>query len=701
MFDPSFHTCKQDEFDLKWQLKARFVAQREPEPKNAAKAQVQVLQSAKSKTASDNQATESPPKQQRREADRSELNNQLQHHDLEIPSQQPEPPEEPFRNEDKGSSVPTNNQTLARKSQPIERLIEAVVAEVKAASGESEGEMFCLTATCPVRDKDDNPSLAHKALADPDAMHMHEAMKEPDRKEIIKAMQKEVSDQSNNKNFSTTCRSEVPEGATTLPTAWQMKWKPDIKTQEIKKWKARLNVDGSRMQKGKHCWETYAPAASWQSLRLLLTMSALHNWHTAQLDFVLAFPQAPVEKDLCMDVPKGFDTSERNRKDCASKIHQSVCGQKQAGRVWNQRLVDKLVGELKFVQSRHDECVFCRGTTMHASHVDDSTLTGPDKAETDQTIKEMQEAKLDVTVEGNLQELLGANIERKADSTVHLTQPHLIDQILKDLRLEDKNVTTMSMPASSSKLLSRHSDSEAFDGSFDHRSAIGKCNCLEKSTRSNIACVAHQCARFSADPKKEHGKASRWLGCCSKATRDEGTMLKPNGDKDMEAFVDADFSGNWDGAESHNQDTTRSRHGCITMHAGCPVSWKSQLQTEIALSSTESEHAGLSHALRDAIQTMELLKEMKKLGFPIRSTVPKMHCKVFEDNSGALEMATTHKCRLRTKHLNVKLHRFRDCVTRKEMSTHPIDTSNQLADHLTKAVNQQTMEKLRCEVMGS
>jgi hypothetical protein len=84
---------------------------------------------------------------------------------------------------------------------------------------------------------------------------------------------------------------------------------------------------------------------------------------------------------------------------------------------------------------------------------------------------------------------------------------------------------------------------------------------------------------------------------------------------------------------------------------------------------------------------------MKKLGFPIRSTVPKMHRKVFEDNSGALEMATTHKCRPRTKY-------FRDYVTRKEMSTHPIDTSNQLADYPTKAVNQQIMEKPRHEVMG-
>ena len=72
---------------------------------------------------------------------------------------------------------------------------------------------------------------------------------------------------------------------------------------------------------------------------------------------------------------------------------------------------------------------------MYALYTDDSILAGPDKAEIDQIIKEMQEAKLDITIEGDLQDFLGVNIERKADGTIHLTQPHLIDQILKDLWL--------------------------------------------------------------------------------------------------------------------------------------------------------------------------------------------------------------------------------------------------------------------------
>ena len=136
------------------------------------------------------------------------------------------------------------------------------------------------------------------------------------------------------------------------------------------------------------------------------------------------------------------------------------------------------------------------------------------------------------------------------------------------------------------------------------------------------------------------------------------------------------------------------------MYAGCPLLWKSQLQTEYSMSSTESEYTGLSYALRDAIPIMELLKEMKANGIPIRSVTPQVHCEVFEDNSGALEIAKTHKFRPRTKHLNCRLHHFRHYVTRGEITIHPIDTSVQTADFLTKALNEVTLKRHRMIVMG-
>jgi hypothetical protein len=293
-------------------------------------------------------------------------------------------------------------------------------------------------------------------------------------------------------------------------------------------------------------------------------------------------------------------------------------------------------------------------------------LAGPDKRKIDKIIEELQtKAKLAITVEGDLADFLGVNIDRRSDGTIHLTQPHLIDQILSDLRLDNDKVNTRSTPAASSKLLTRHSKSPSFDNSFNYRSVIGKLNYLEKATRSDISYAVHQCARFVSDPKIEHGEAVRWLGRYLKGTRDKGTVMNPIQGKELEVYVDASFCGDWDPVEAaQDRDTARSRHGYIINYTGCPLLWKSQLQTEVALLSTESEYTGLSYALRDAIPIMQLLQEMKRRGFPIHPPQARVHCHVFEDNSGALEMARIHKYRPRTKHLNVRLHHFRDYVER-------------------------------------
>jgi len=540
-----------------------------------------------------------------------------------------------------------------------------------------------------------------KMSANPDTMYHHQAMREPDHDEFKKAMQKEIDDQMLNGNFTLIKRREVPRGATILPAVWQMKRKHDILSRQVKKWKARLNVDGSRMKRGIHYDQTYAPVASWTSIRTLLALTAIHRWHTVQLDYVLAFPQAPVEKEIFMEIPRGVRISDGdNPKEYVLKLHRNVYGQKQAGRVWNKYLVDKLVNEIGFKQSEVDECVFYKGSVMYVLYTDDSILAGPNENEIKQIIKSIQDTGLNITVEGDLQDFLGINIKREDDGSIYLSQPHLIDQILSDLRLTDDNVKTKDTPAKSSQILTAGLDTKRFDESFNYRSIIGKLNYLERGTRSDISYIVHQCARFTANPKEQHAQAIRWLGRYLKATKNKGLRIKPQRGRLLEVYVDADFAGNFDKGESHLRDTARSRHGYIIMYEGVPITWKSQLQTEIALSSTESEYTGLSYALREAIPIMHLLKEMKTMGFQITKANAKIHCKVFEDNSGALEIAKIHKYRPRTKHLNVKLHHFRDYVTRGEISINPISTEHQLADYLTKPVNAHTLKRLREKVMG-
>ena len=116
------------------------------------------------------------------------------------------------------------------------------------------------------------------------------------------------------------------------------------------------------MKAGVDYGETYAPVTSWRSIRLILSLVANNNWHTRQLDYVLAFPQAPVERELYMSIPKGFEIESGDKNDYVLKIHRNIYGQKQAGRVWNKYLADKLIKEVGFTQSKVDECMFYRGS---------------------------------------------------------------------------------------------------------------------------------------------------------------------------------------------------------------------------------------------------------------------------------------------------------------------------------------------------
>jgi len=549
-------------------------------------------------------------------------------------------------------------------------------------------------------DEWEEPLFAFKAKADPDTMYLHQALREPDRKEFIRAMDKELTDQIEHGNFTVVHISTVPEGATILPTVWAMRRKRRQDTGEVYKYKGRLNVDGSKQKKGVNFWETYAPVATWASIRFILVLTLIHGWKTRQIDYVQAYTHAdaPLD-DLYVKVPKGVVIEDGRREDYVLKVNKNVYGTHQAGRVWNHFLVDKLKS-IGFTQSKIDECVFYRGRCIYVLYTDDSILVGPDDDELDAIVNDMQGAELKLTVDGKIDDFLGVNIERREDGKFVLTQPHLIDSILKDMRLHSDNVSVKTTPAAVSRILKRESRSESFDRHFDYRSIIGKLNFLEKSTRPDISQAVHQAARFAADPKKAHGKAVEWLCRYLAGTRDKGLIYDPK-DQSFDVYVDSDFAGNWDPEEAPNDaDTARSRTAYVIMYAGCPILWGSRLQSLIALSSTEAEYYALSTATREVIPVMELAKEMKQLGFDVGTTEPKVHCKVFEDNSGALEIATVHKVRPRTKHMNCQYHHFRSYVNSGQMSIHPISTEEQPADMLSKSVPLSKLVKHRLFIMG-
>jgi len=137
--------------------------------------------------------------------------------------------------------------------------------------------------------------------------------------------------------------------------------------------------------------------------------------------------------------------------------------------------------------------------------------------------------------------------------------------------------------------------------------------------------------------------------------------LDPKENKSFEAFADADadFAGNCNSQTAMDDPSTaKSRTGSVITYASYPILWASKFQTCISLSTTEAEYVALFQCLRDTIPIMQLLQELKDKGLCQAKATPVVHCKAFEDNSGALELSLVPKMRPRTKHINNVYHHF-------------------------------------------
>ena len=359
---------------------------------------------------------------------------------------------------------------------------------------------------------------------------------------------------------------------------WSMKRKRRIDTREIYRWKARLNVHGGQQQYGVNYWETYAPVVMWTTLRFFFVLSLLFQWHTRQLDFVLAFPQAPAEVQLFMNFPQGYHYEPGiSPKTHCLQLLRNIYGTKQAPRVWFQYL-EKGLKELGFTPSQLDPCLFYRGNVIFMVYIDDCILISPNKDEVDKVIDELKRAKANFTVDdlGDVDDYMGAKVEPRPNGKLKLSQPQLIESILKDLHLQS-NTNGRKTPALQT-LLHKDPNGPDMTKEFHYRSVIGKLNFLEKSTCPDISFIVHQCALFSEHPKEGHVQAIKRIGRYLKETTRKGYFMEPDVSKSFECWVDADFASNWYPPHAANTPmTSKSRSGWVITYAGCPITWASKI----------------------------------------------------------------------------------------------------------------------------
>jgi len=353
-----------------------------------------------------------------------------------------------------------------------------------------------------------------------------------------------------------------------------------------------------------------------------------------------------------------------------------------------------------------DPCLFFRHDCILVVYTDDCLIFGPNATQVDNIITSLKSTFL-LKDEGEIRDFLGIRVNRNLDNgTISLTQPGLIDSVLTDLGLlTDEHVHGKYTP--SSAILHQDTDGAPRHDNWNYRSVIGKLNFIAANTRPDISFAVHQCAKFSHHPRLLHEKAVKHIGRYLYLTRDKGLILRPQPDHALNAYVDADFAGRWSKAYSHLRDNSLSRTGYVLLYCGCPISWVSKLQTEIALSTTEAEYQALSTCMRDVLPLRTLIQELATHSFIDDMKLQNSHIfsghlqsTIYEDNKSCLTLATSDTFRARTKYLSIKYHHFRDHVLNGTIKVQHIDSTHNLADIFTKPLTRHKFEFLRRLLLG-
>ena len=154
--------------------------------------------------------------------------------------------------------------------------------------------------------------------------------------------------------------------------------------------------------------------------------------------------------------------------------------------------------------------------------------------------------------------------------------------------------------------------------------------------------AVQETARFSNNPMLSHEKDLKRLGRYLLYKKLDGISYNPDTETGSECYVDADFAGGWQQADSIDAENVMSQTGMVIMYANCPIYWRSSIQTEITLSTTEAEYIALSSALREVLPLMTMMEEINKI-IPFLIQKSKFVCQVHEDNQSCIKTATGTK----------------------------------------------------------
>ncbi|KMQ90161.1 retrovirus-related pol polyprotein from transposon tnt 1-94 [Lasius niger] len=113
------------------------------------------------------------------------------------------------------------------------------------------------------------------------------------------------------------------------------------------------------------------------------------------------------------------------------------------------------------------------------------------------------------------------------------------------------------------------------------------------ATRPDITFAVNQASRYLEKPTTTHWKAVKRILKYLKGTINHGLQFKCDQKKELLAYSDADYAG--------DLQTRRSTMGYALRFASRTISWNSQRQQVVALSTTDAEYMAACQTAKEIV----------------------------------------------------------------------------------------------------
>ena len=199
-------------------------------------------------------------------------------------------------------------------------------------------------------------------------------------------------------------------------------------------------------------------------------------------------------------------------------------------------------------------------------------------------------------------------------------------------------------------------------------------------TRLDIMYAVSMLSKFLNNHTSDHWRAVKRVFAYLVGTIDLGIVYsRSENECNIVGYSDADYAS--------DLETRRSTTGYVFCMAGGPVTWSSQRQRLVTLSTTESEYVAAASAAKELCWIRKLLSGIG-CGCASGSVL-------FVDNQSAIRLAKNPEYHKRTKNIDIRYHYIREQCATGEIEIKYVASEYQKADILTEALPRDRFMRLR------